>query len=40
MRFNGPFDDEDSVIQSKVDQVEQRVQEMIDDGLAARKSWF
>ena len=40
MYFNGPHDDEDAVIQAKVSQVENRVQQMIDDGLAARQSIF
>ncbi len=40
MYFDGPFDDEDSVIQKKVDQVQSRVQQMIDEGLAARTSIF
>jgi 1-acyl-sn-glycerol-3-phosphate acyltransferase len=40
MRFDGPFDDEDPVIQKKVDQVQAQVQRMIDDGLRARTSIF
>lgn len=40
MYFTGPFDDEDSAIQRKVDAVQDRVQQMIDDGLRARKSVF
>jgi 1-acyl-sn-glycerol-3-phosphate acyltransferase len=40
MRFTGPFDDEDSVIQRKVDEVSARIQQMIDDGLRARRSVF
>lgn len=40
MHFEGPFDDEDAVIQKKVDEVQARVQQMIDDGLAARRSIF
>ena len=40
MHFTGPFDDEDTVIQQKVDAVQARVQQLIDDGLAARRSIF
>lgn len=40
MHFSGPFDDEDSVIQKKVDSVQARVQQLIDDGRRARKSLF
>jgi 1-acyl-sn-glycerol-3-phosphate acyltransferase len=40
MRFEGPFDDEDEVIEEKVKQVMQRVQSMIDEGLARRESVF
>jgi 1-acyl-sn-glycerol-3-phosphate acyltransferase len=40
MRFTGPFDDEDSVIQRKVDEVQTRIQQMIDDGLRVRTSIF
>jgi len=40
MMFDGPFDDEDSVIDAKVQVVRDRVQQMINDGLAARKSLF
>ena len=40
MEFSGPFDDEDSIIQAKVDQVAARIQQMIDDGLRARRSVF
>ncbi len=40
MRFEGPFDDEDSAIDRKVDEVQGRLQHMIDAGLAARKSVF
>jgi len=40
MHFTGPFDDEDAVIQQKVDQVQARIQQMIDDGLRARRSIF
>ena len=40
MRFSGPFDDEDSVIDGKVDAVKKRVQQMIDDGLKSRPSIF
>lgn len=40
MHFNGPFDDEDTNIQAKVDQVQARVQQMINDGLKARRSVF
>jgi 1-acyl-sn-glycerol-3-phosphate acyltransferase len=40
MRFEGPFDDEDTVIDAKVKQVQVRVQQMIDRGLAARTAIF
>ena len=40
MRFSGPFDDEDAVIDEKVDVVKRKVQAMIDEGLAARSSVF
>ena len=40
MHFDGPFDDEDAVIQCKVDQVSARIQQMLDDGLRARRSVF
>ena len=40
MYFDGPFDDEDSVIQRKVDQVQDRVQQLIDEGLLQRRSVF
>ena len=40
MHFEGPFDDEDSIIDAKAHQVQERVQQMIDDGLAKRQSIF
>lgn len=40
MRFSGPFDDEDSVIDRKVDEVQATLQRMIDEGRKARKSLF
>lgn len=40
MRFEGPFDDEDEAIDAKVKVVTDRVQAMIDQGLAERKSVF
>ncbi len=40
MYFTGPFDDEDEVIDRKVKQVTDRLQKMIDDGLAKRRSVF
>lgn len=40
LRFSGPFDDEDSVIDEKVTVVQNRVQAMIDDRLATRPSIF
>ena len=33
-------DDEDAIIQAKVDKVAVRIQQMIDDGLRARRSVF
>jgi 1-acyl-sn-glycerol-3-phosphate acyltransferase len=40
MRFRGPFDDEDSAIDRKVDEVQATLQRMIDEGRKARKSLF
>ena len=40
MHFEGPFDDEDAIIDQKVAQVKDRVQSMIDDGLRNRQSIF
>lgn len=40
MTFDGPFDDEDALIDEKVDVVQDEIQRMINEGLAARKSWF
>lgn len=40
MTFEGPFDDEDAAIDAKVKTVTDRIQSMIDEGLAARKSVF
>ncbi len=40
MRFSGPFDDEDEVIDLKVREVRDRVQQLIDQGLARRRSVF
>ncbi len=40
MHFSGPFDDEDAIIEQKVMQVQDRVQELINHGLAARTSLF
>ena len=40
MYFEGPFDDEDSVIQRKVDAVQDRVQQLINEGLLQRRSVF
>lgn len=40
MHFSGPFDDEDEMIDGKVRAVMNRIQSMIDDGLARRESVF
>ncbi len=40
MTFDGPFDDEDVVIDKKVAVVRDKVQSMINEGLAARRSLF
>jgi hypothetical protein len=40
MVFDGPYDDEDDVIQRKVDAVQAQVQAMIDSRLARRESVF
>lgn len=40
MTFTGPFDDEDEVIQEKVDQVQTAVGDLIRQGREARTSWF
>lgn len=38
--FEGPFDDEDAIIDEKVKVVRDRVHEMIQAGLKSRKGWF
>jgi 1-acyl-sn-glycerol-3-phosphate acyltransferase len=40
MRFEGPFDDEDEVIDAKVRQVMSRVQQIVDEMLARRTGVF
>lgn len=40
MVFDGDFDDEDEVIQAKVDQVRARIQGLVNEGLAKRESIF
>ncbi len=40
LHFDGPFDDEDAVIEEKVAVVKERVQQMIDERLAQRPSVF
>ena len=40
MKFEGPFDDEDEAIDAKVQAVADRVQAMIDEGLAKRRGLF
>ncbi|MCC6556015.1 MAG: acyltransferase family protein [Polyangiaceae bacterium] len=40
MRFTGAYDDEDPVIDAKVEQVRARIREMLDAGLEARRGWF
>jgi 1-acyl-sn-glycerol-3-phosphate acyltransferase len=40
MTFTGPFDDEDAAIDKKVAAVQDRVQQMVNDGLRARTSIF
>jgi len=40
LTFTGPFDDEDELIDVKVQVVKDRVQSMIDDGLARREGIF
>lgn len=40
MHFDGPFDDEDTVIQGKVEQVRDQIQHMLNEGLALRRSVF
>jgi 1-acyl-sn-glycerol-3-phosphate acyltransferase len=40
MRFTGPFDDEDTEIERKAAEVRDRVQAMVDRGLAARDRVF
>ncbi|AKT41154.1 lysophospholipid acyltransferase family protein [Chondromyces crocatus] len=40
MSFDGPWDDEDARIESRVAEVQARVQTLVDDGLAARRSVF
>ena len=40
MFFDGPFDDEDSVIENKVGAVEESIRELLRKGQHHRKSWF
>jgi 1-acyl-sn-glycerol-3-phosphate acyltransferase len=40
MRFEGDPNDADDAVRRKVAEVQQRIQTMLDNGLAARKSWF
>ena len=40
MTFEGPFDDEDEVIEQKVLVVKNKIQDMINDGLKNRTSLF
>ena len=40
MHFTGPFDDEDAVIDRKVEEVRGQVAALIRQGLAERRSWF
>jgi 1-acyl-sn-glycerol-3-phosphate acyltransferase len=40
MVFEGSENDEDSVVQAKADQVRSRIQDMLNEGLAKRESWF
>jgi len=40
LRFEGPFDDEDEIIEGKVQQVMARVQQIIDETLAQRTGVF
>ena len=40
LTFEGPFDDEDVVIDEKVKVVSDTIQSMINEGLAARRSIF
>jgi 1-acyl-sn-glycerol-3-phosphate acyltransferase len=40
MEFRGNANDEDEVIGKKVEQVKQRIHDMIQDGLRRRRGWF
>jgi 1-acyl-sn-glycerol-3-phosphate acyltransferase len=40
MRFTGSADDEDAVLEEKVNQVKRAVQKLLDDGVRARKHIF
>jgi 1-acyl-sn-glycerol-3-phosphate acyltransferase len=40
IRFTGDANDSDEVIREKVEQVQSRIQKMVDSGLETRKSWF
>lgn len=40
LRFEGDADEEDAAIQRKVDVVVDAIRRLVDDGLAARRSWF
>jgi hypothetical protein len=40
LRFEGEPDEEDAVVSKKVEIVKAAIRELVDEGLAARKSWF
>lgn len=40
LHFDGHFDDEDEVIEKKVQKVKKAVDDLIKEGLAARDGWF
>ena len=40
LRFEGEPDEEDAVMEKKVELVKAAIRELVDEGLAARKGWF
>ena len=40
LRFDGESNEEDAAIEKKVEIVKASIRELIDEGLAARSSWF
>jgi 1-acyl-sn-glycerol-3-phosphate acyltransferase len=40
LHFEGDPSEEDAVVEKKVDVVKDRIRELVDEGLAARRTWF